>query len=163
MSNRLILSAVAALAIGFGVSVNAGGKGVTRDVEFVEDYGCVHWEDPGSELEAGVEICTDISVLTTSQYMPSGIISRTIHLFSFETMTFYGEPLQEVTNESISKGVGSLEKGVIASKVDREGCVVNEATGNGLLSIYKLHYANGRYVKFDLDVVSVDCDTYFDE
>ena len=140
----------------------SGGSGVTRDVEFVEDFGCVHWEDPGSELEAGIEICTDISVLTNSQYMQSGIIKRTVYLFYVETMTYYGDTYQVVTEESVSAGIGSLEKGVIASKVDREGCVVNEATGNGLLSIYKLHYADGRYVKFDLDVISVDCDTYFD-
>ena len=66
----------------------SGGSGVTRDVEFVEDYGCVHWEDPGSELEAGIEICTDISVLTNSQYMQSGIIKRTVYLFYVETMTY---------------------------------------------------------------------------
>ena len=163
MRKTVTLGVTTIFAFGLSFFAFAGDGGVIRDVEYVEDYGCAHWEDPGSQLEAGIEICTELSVMTTSQFMPSGIIKRTVYMYSVETMTYYEEFLQEVTNESISKGIGSLEKGVIASKVDREGCVVNEATGTGLLSIYKLHYANGKYVKFDLDVVSVDCDTYFSD
>jgi hypothetical protein len=162
MSAKLISTLILSLLSVVSLAEPETNNGVQREVEFVEDSTCISWLEPENGLPDGVEVCSEISGMTTSQYMKSGMIKRSIHMYTYEVYTYYGEVFQIIEQVSDSSGIGSEDKGVIASKIDREGCVTNDFTGDGLVSVYRLHFANGRYVVFDFEAIPVDCDTYFD-